>query len=114
MPPRLNSSIHSRTTRSVRQNCWQIVARVIPRRSERITVSRIYERIFGAASIATFSSSSVAFSPFGCSSGERNSNVQPHLSSLYKENFADFSNWKSFLRIALEVSLMGKTDESRH
>ncbi|HEX7860924.1 MAG TPA: M48 family metalloprotease, partial [Verrucomicrobiae bacterium] len=46
-------------------------------------------------------SSSVAFSLFGCSSGERNSNVQPDLSLLYKENFAYFSNWKFLLRIAL-------------
>lgn len=35
IPPRLNISIHNRTIRSVRQNCWQTVARLMPMSKER-------------------------------------------------------------------------------
>jgi hypothetical protein len=58
-----------------------------------------------AASIATRNSSSVAFSGFGSSSGERNTHLQTQLSDLYKANFASFSNWKFILGIALECAL---------
>ena len=41
MPPTLNISIQSRTTRSVRQNCWATTLRSNPMSKERITASRI-------------------------------------------------------------------------
>ena len=86
MPPRLNSSIHRRTMRSVRQNCWQSVARGSPRRSERMALSRMEERLLGAASIATRSSSSVAFSGFGSTAEARN----PHLLPKSPNRFQNF------------------------
>ena len=55
-----------------------------------MALSRTYDRLFGAASIATLNSSSVAFSAFGCSSGLRNTHVQPQVRLMYKANFAYF------------------------
>ena len=100
----LNISIHNRTIRSVRQNCWQTVARLMPMSKERMALSRTYDLLLGAASIATRSSSSVAFSALGWSSGVRNAHVQSQGRSLYNckmQCFADFSIRKFLSRIAL-------------
>jgi len=102
MPPRLNNSIHNRTIRSVRQNCWQSVPRGIPISNERIALRRTYDRLLGAASMATRSSSSVAFSALGCSSGVLKASVQPHLTIKYQLKtspypeiyFENRSNWR--------------------
>src|SRR5512138_1209527 len=84
MPPRLNNSIHKRTTRSLRKRIAQTWARLIPVSNIRMAVKRTKLRLLGAASIATRSSSTETFSGLGSASGVRNNTVQPHQCQAYK------------------------------
>jgi hypothetical protein len=92
MPPSLNSSIHKRTTRSLRNRIAQTQARGIPVSNIRIAIKWTKLRLLGAAYIASRSSSTEAFSGLASASGVRNKMGDPHQCQAHKLKMRFFGN----------------------